>query len=237
MKLQRFQDVSDASDVDSFTNSLVKFAHYLDFEIASASLVIERPGRKAAVIGIGNHPEDFKEFEAPAEENIRRDPVIKMMKTKSVPFTYDQSVYVASGAGDLWEHQAPFGYKTGIAVALHLPGSMHFLLGMDRSSALPSEDDSLTQLLASLQLLAVYAQEPAVRLLRPLTGIEEVQRLTARELEILKLTADGKSAWVIGELLKISASTVNFHLANIYKKLDVSNKQQAIYAAMSMQLI
>ena len=45
--------------------------------------------------------------------------------------------------------------------------------------------------------------------------------LSTRELEVLQLTAEGKTAREIGNLLNISPKTVDNHKANIMKKLDI----------------
>lgn len=61
--------------------------------------------------------------------------------------------------------------------------------------------------------------------------------LTKREMEILQWAANGKTVWEISKLLTISEATVKFHLGNIYQKLDVVNRAQAISAAFSARLI
>lgn len=56
--------------------------------------------------------------------------------------------------------------------------------------------------------------------------------LTPRELEILQNVADGKSNKAIAESLFISARTVNFHLDNIYTKLGVNTRTEAVVLAL-----
>ena len=61
--------------------------------------------------------------------------------------------------------------------------------------------------------------------------IEQVARdfsLTAKETEVLVLAAKGRTTQRISEELGISAGTVNTHLAHIYKKLDVHDRQQML---------
>ncbi len=236
MQLQRYLDVSQSRTVESFEARLVGFANDIGFGLATAAVVVERPGDKAVFLSVSNTPEGF-ETSAKSSSDSLRDPVLKRLKRLSVPFIYDQALYAAEGAGDLWEQQAAYGYQTGIAVALHLPGHRHFLLGFDREEHLPTQDVELTRLLADLQFLAVHAQDAASRLLLPANDGEDRPKLTARELEILKWTMDGKSAWAVGEILAVSEHTVNFHLRNVFKKLDSSSKHQAALKAMALGLL
>lgn len=62
-------------------------------------------------------------------------------------------------------------------------------------------------------------------------------RLTARELECLQWSAIGKSSWEISTILRISESAVNFHMANIRSKFDVSSRRQAVVQAIRFGLI
>ena len=51
--------------------------------------------------------------------------------------------------------------------------------------------------------------------------------LTKRELEILKLVAEGHSNSQLARMLWVTEQTVKFHLSNIYRKLDVGNRTEA----------
>ena len=51
--------------------------------------------------------------------------------------------------------------------------------------------------------------------------------LSKRERDCLRWTAEGKSSWDIGMILKISENTVNFHVKNILGKLHLANRTQA----------
>lgn len=56
--------------------------------------------------------------------------------------------------------------------------------------------------------------------------------LTAREIEILRLIADGLSAPEIAERLVLGVTTVKTHLHNIYSKLEVSDRAAAVAQAL-----
>ncbi|HEX2111655.1 MAG TPA: response regulator transcription factor [Gaiellaceae bacterium] len=51
--------------------------------------------------------------------------------------------------------------------------------------------------------------------------------LTRRELEILKLVAEGHSNAQVARLLWVTEQTVKFHLSNVYRKLGVANRTEA----------
>lgn len=61
---------------------------------------------------------------------------------------------------------------------------------------------------------------------------EPRERLTPREMEVLRWVGEGKSNWEIGLILSISERTVKYHLGNIFRKLDVLNRSQAIASAL-----
>jgi DNA-binding NarL/FixJ family response regulator len=51
--------------------------------------------------------------------------------------------------------------------------------------------------------------------------------LTRRELEILKLVAEGHSNAQLAQMLWVTEQTVKFHLSNVYRKLNVTNRTEA----------
>ncbi len=61
--------------------------------------------------------------------------------------------------------------------------------------------------------------------------------LTARELEILRLVADGRSNSEIAERLVIGVGTVKKHITHFYDKLDAKNRTQAVARARERQLL
>jgi LuxR family maltose regulon positive regulatory protein len=69
---------------------------------------------------------------------------------------------------------------------------------------------------------------------RPLSLIEP---LTEREKEILGLIAAGRSNPDIAELLYLSLNTVKWHAKNLYGKLGVGNRVQAIARAQELDLL
>jgi two-component system response regulator DevR len=66
---------------------------------------------------------------------------------------------------------------------------------------------------------------------------QQSNRLTERELQVLRLLAGGLSNRDIGGRLYISETTVKFHVGNLMRKLDVTRRAEAVYAASKLGVI
>ena len=86
------------------------------------------------------------------------------------------------------------------------------------------------------------ALDPAIlgKVMSQFTGVPPpgtVELLTAREIEALRLAAQGFTNKAIGVQMGISDRTVQGHLANVYGKLSVGNRTEAVTRAMQLGLI
>jgi DNA-binding CsgD family transcriptional regulator len=61
--------------------------------------------------------------------------------------------------------------------------------------------------------------------------------LTARQIECLSWVQEGKTAWEIGQIMGISARTVESYLAIAYGKLRVRTRVQAVIRARALGLL
>ena len=77
------------------------------------------------------------------------------------------------------------------------------------------------------RVIPLASRRPIVNLIN-MSQRTKMCGLTAREAEILDWVRLGKTNDEIGLILKISVFTVKNHLQNIFKKLDVSNRMQAV---------
>jgi DNA-binding CsgD family transcriptional regulator len=111
------------------------------------------------------------------------------------------------------------------------------MLGVDRDRPLPSDRHELTRVVADLQLFAVHALDAAMRVLVPGAASPDGPSMTPRELEALRWTMDGKTAWEVGSILGITERTAVLHLNNAMRKLGCVNKHQAVLKALRLGLI
>jgi DNA-binding CsgD family transcriptional regulator len=231
-----YLSVLESRSRDEFLGQVVRFTRQLGFETVSATTVIDHFLGESEFITVDNTPTNYREV----FEDVglgRQDPVMQHCKHQSVPIIWNRETYVGVGQADQWDEQARFGYHTGIAMALHLPEGRHFFLGVDRDQSLPRDRSELTRLVADLQLFAVHAQEAALRIMLPEPQDPETPSLTPREIESLRWTMDGKTAWEVGNILGISERTAVLHVNNAMHKLGCVNKHQAVLKALRLGLI
>jgi LuxR family maltose regulon positive regulatory protein len=81
---------------------------------------------------------------------------------------------------------------------------------------------------------------PAARAVQPLRAVGMVEApdaLSERELDVLRLIATGHSNDEVAQALVVAASTVKWHVKNIYNKLDVHSRVQAVQRARERGLL
>jgi DNA-binding CsgD family transcriptional regulator len=232
-----FTEVLKSRNRDEFQGELVSFTRRLGFDTVSATVVIDHLLGEAEFITIDNTPREYKDaFQNPT--NGRRDPVMQHCKRQSVPIIWDQSTYVSQGLGDKWEEQASFGISNGICLALHMPEGRHFIIGVERDRPVQQLNaGELTRVVADLQLFAVHAQDAALRILAPGVIDPNLPALTPRELESLRWTMEGKTAWEVGNVLGISERTAALHINNATHKMGCVNKHQAVLKALRLGML
>ena len=84
---------------------------------------------------------------------------------------------------------------------------------------------------------SVIAQKLMAHLAGTVQPVETVETLTPRELEVLELVARGLTNRSIGRMLSISDRTVQWHLANIFAKLQVNSRTEAVTKGLQLGLI
>lgn len=232
MQLDDLIRISEAPSEDAALEQLATLVRNLGFKYYSAIRVQDDPTGPSVFVQHDNTPSEFMDaYKEP--ENGKKDPVMQHAKRNSLPLAWSRDYYASHGMDALWRHQAEYGYRSGIIVALHMPAGKHLVLGMnsDRDAVgTPSETFTLT---SQLQMAALHLQHAFERL----APAADVPELSPRELECLKWSLQGKTAWEIGQILSVAERTIVQHLTSASKKLDASSKMHAVLKARTLDLI
>jgi len=95
-----------------------------------------------------------------------------------------------------------------------------------------AQGDALLSPSVTRRIVEQFAQRPA----RAVAGAE-LDRLTERELEVLRLLASGKSNAELADELFVGEGTIKTHVSNVLSKLGVRDRVQAVVFAYESGLV
>ena len=230
-------EVLHSKSVKDFSKLMVAFTHRLGLRTFGATVITDHSPTLTEFQYITNAPEEYRaDFEDLAGGRI--DPVSQYCKRSSMPLFWDQSFYVKCGRAKLWEHQAQFGYRSGISVAFHLARGRHFLFGIDGDTMACCKREETERLAEEIFLFAAHAQAAAFDLFLPCNPPADNRwDLTNYELEPLRWTMEGLTNWEIGRKLGLSEWDVARRLRKSADALGCSTKYETVLRAIRLGLI
>ncbi|MFZ6993445.1 response regulator transcription factor [Curtobacterium sp. RRHDQ66] len=100
------------------------------------------------------------------------------------------------------------------------------------------ESEILAGVRATARGETALAPSAAAALVRRATGtVPTGPSLTPRELDVLRLVAQGQSNPAIGRALFLSETTVKTHLGHVFEKLGVNDRTRAVTRAMELRIL
>jgi DNA-binding CsgD family transcriptional regulator len=213
--------VDRSKSKDAVFEVVLEAVRRLGFDHCSYALNLSLPLTNPKVVLIDNHPSDWRKryYEA---GYLSKDPVLLQALFAALPRMHAEAR--SFGLCEGWAQSSRTG--SGTRGVLNLSRTHEALTEQE----LRAKEADLRWLVnvAHLALSRVVLSRPDAWLMKP---------LTAREIEILRWIADGKTSREAGEILQISVDTVNFHVKNAMAKLDSVNKTSAVVKAALLGLL
>ncbi|OOG62059.1 hypothetical protein B0E46_13795 [Rhodanobacter sp. B04] len=205
----------------------------LGFEYCSYVLRVPFPLSRPSVTWASTYPAHWLDHYF-ANNYLEIDPLIQRTSQDVSPVVWKDDLFESQPA--FWEEARAHGIRHGWALATH---GKHMTTGM--LSLARSHQTVTASELAETEMQLVWLSH----VIHGLIGAAEIQRLvperdcelTARECEVLRWSAAGKTADAIGRILGISERTVTFHIASSLTKLNVANKTQAVAKALLLGIL
>lgn len=212
---------------------LVMLAQSLDFDFCAYGLRAPLPVSNPKTAMFNNYPSDWR---AIYRENnyVDVDPTVQHGIRSLLPILWSENVF--SSAPDLWEEAKSFGLRYGWAQSCRCASGAGGMLTLSRSHDALSANE-LRDKGTKMAWLAQVAHLTMSKCMLPKLVPEVQVKLSAREVEILRWTADGKTSGEISEILNISERTVNFHINNAITKMNTSNKTAAVVRAAMLGIL
>lgn len=169
---------------------------------------------------------------------INIDPTISHCASRLTPLLWGPKIFTGNKQKAMYEEAANFGLRSGISLPFHGIKGEKGILHLAKNET-PNEqlNRKIMRITPELSMMRDYAFQAAMRRFKKQTPRPFEQTLSNRELECLTWCSTGKSSWEIAQILNCAESTVNFHILNLRRKLNVSSRRQAVVKAMHLGLL
>jgi len=224
--------VSEATDLEEIRHCAVLLAEQLDFEYFAYGFCSSVPFMRPKVEMYTNYPLEWvKRYQA--QNYALSDPTVLHSKKYTEAVVWSKEIFHESM--ELWNEAQEFNLKIGVAQPSFNNAGGVGLLTLARSCG-------------NIKVAEFEKNKPYIKMFSELAGarIQELEllsipipsiKLSLREKEVLRWTADGKTSEEIGLILNITMDSVNFHQKRIQSKMGASNRIQAVSYAVAQGLI
>jgi DNA-binding CsgD family transcriptional regulator len=236
-------EISSADSIADLATSLRSLADLVDchsFSAVATRPAIAQPSASSLEfldVATG-YPDNYQEMWQDTSL-AAVDPVMQSVRTSSLPLVWGGSFYKDRGDHTRWDRLASYGMRSVGLVAMHMPSNHHLLVGFDASSDITRSASWSAHMSLLLPVAAAHTQTALDRMAQ--SGIfgfpSPGDLLTTIEVEVIKWTSIGKTAWEVGQILAISEATVNKHLQMACSKWRCSNKLQLVSNAIRLAVI
>lgn len=224
----QLNQLSRTTEVDTAYRIALGFAKNIGFKFFAFSTTYQTKNDQFNTIKLNNYPTDWNsEYERNKFRAI--DPVVAHCNHSMLPVLWSEELFCK--APSLWEALEMQGLQHGWSQSVHNEdGGLCSILSLARSHC-PITAFELYENLGFSVFIGRHLHGLIAQTLPRQSAKPPVPHLSPREIDVLKLAADGKTAYESARILNLSARTVNFHVQSAILKLGVNNKISAVIAA------
>jgi DNA-binding CsgD family transcriptional regulator len=205
----------------------------LGFQYCAYGVRIPSRQSKPPVRIFSTYPETWVERYREANY-LAIDPTVTLGSRTREPIVWSDHLFDTTPR--LWHEAKAAGLQAGIAQSSWAGHGVFTLLSFARSANEVSAAEM--QAIHPYVMLLAESAASAIQDLHEKNGLRKAREmLTRREKEVLRWSADGKTARDISVILCISGNTVNFHIRNAVRKLEVATKAQAVTVSAALGLL
>lgn len=160
------------------------------------------------------------------------DPVLLHADRTFLPFFWDAPEFRArltAPQREILAEAASLDIARGYTIPIHAP----WVPGALRASCsvVPDSRSIEPRSYFAVHLMTMYLYDTASLKHETQSAVSPQSALSLRERQCLELVAQGKSNWVIGQILRISEHTVHRHIESAKQRLGVATRMQAVIGA------
>ena len=224
---------SAPSSPEAWFSVITEHAQALGFSFCTFGLRLPLPITQPRTVYYSNYPAAWQ-----ARYNEARyidvDPTVRHGMRSSAPIVWSDAVFAE--VPQLWQEAQSHGIRHGWAQSRRDPEGIFSLLVLARPDP-PIAAQELSANEQRMQWLVHWAHTSMKSACDDRSMRPQPVGLSPRETEVLRWTAEGKTASEIATILDVSERTVNFHVNSAVTKLDANNKTNAAVRASLLGLI
>ena len=229
------EEVDRLSDADEVANSTRRTMTIFGLQLFGFFARVPSPGERLESIGLAKQTPEMAEWLKIYDDGryAEIDPIARRLRHCVVPFEHGEVPYGSDPrAAELRQRRRDFGFASGLSVPIFgstgSTGYVSYAIFKGLKPDLPAHK-------RTFHLMTLYAADRICSLRS--AGSAHKPIVTNRQREVLTWVAAGKSAWEIGEILNISARTVEEHAQQVLQRLGAVNRTQAVAIAIRDRLI
>lgn len=227
-KESQLNQLSRATELETAYRIALDFAKNIGFKFFAISTTYPTETGHFNTVQLNNYPTDWNiEYEHNNFSAI--DPVVAHCNHSRLPVLWSEELF--SKTPWLWDALEKQGLQHGWSQSVHDEDSgVCSILSLARSHC-PITAFELYASLGFSVFIGRHLHALITQTLPRKSTKPPALHLSPREIDVLKLAADGKTANESARILNLSARTINFHVQSAILKLGVNNKISAVIAA------
>ncbi|KAA0969966.1 LuxR family transcriptional regulator [Pseudomonas sp. ANT_H12B] len=227
-KESQLKQLSCATEIDTAYRISLGFAKNIGFKFFAFSTTYPTKSNAFNTVQLNNYPADWNtEYEQKKLSAL--DPVVAHCNHSMLPVLWSEELFFK--VPWLWEALEQYGLQHGWSQSFHDEESgLCSILSLARSHC-PITAFELYENLGFSVFMGRHLHTLIAQTLPSKPAKPPIPHLSVREIDVLKLAADGKTADESARILNLSSRTIQFHLRNAMEKFEVHNKISAVIAA------
>jgi LuxR family transcriptional regulator len=227
-KESQLKQLAHAKEIDTAYQISLNFVKNPGYKFCAFSITSHTNDARCTNVNLNNFPLAWNtQYEKNRVSEI--DPIVAHCNHSMTPVLWSEALF--SKTPWLWKLLQQHGLQHGWSQSIHDEQSdLSSTLSLARShcpiTAYELYENLGFMVFISHHLHALVAQAQPKRPPLPVAP-----HLSPREIEVLKLSADGKTAYEVARILCLSERTVHFHVHRAIEKFGVNNKMAAVIAA------
>jgi len=230
----QLRKLSCEQDLQKAYRLVQNFFNYQGFEYCAFAAYPTFTDRHRHQININNYPYGWNKL---YKQNgyAANDPILAHCNHSSLPILWSKDTFCE--APELWQELEHQGLSHGWTQAVHEErGTYYSLFSLARMQR-PIDPEELYGNLGYAIFASQRLHALAGRRMSDAEPSSQTVHLSPREIEVLRWSAEGKTASEVGKILCLSERTVNFHVNSCMRKLNVTNKISAVAKAAHIHVI